>query len=95
MLFDAIGGDLGSHLRAVQNLRQIDPPGLPVVGRVVRVENVDPPDHLVDRSKAQLRHQFAGLFGNEGQIVHDVFGLTRKTFAKLWILGSNSHGAGI
>ena len=61
----------------MQDARQVDALGLPVVDGLVHVEPVDPADHLVDGAEAQLRHDLAQLLGDEEEIVDHMLGLCR------------------
>ena len=47
--------------RLVEDRRQVEPGGLPVVHRLAHVERVDPADRLVERAEAELGQQLAHL----------------------------------
>ena len=81
--------------RAVQQARQIDAPGLPLLDRAHRGEAVDPADHLLEGAKAELRHQLAHLFGDKEEIVDDVLGLAGKAGAQHRVLGGDADRAGV
>src|ERR1700757_4394098 len=60
---------------AMEQTAQIDALGLPVLDRPNHVALVDPADHLLETSEAELRHQLANFFGDEEEIVDDMLGL--------------------
>src|SRR5438876_7758475 len=58
----------------VQDPREIQLLGLPMVNRLAHVELVAAANHFVNGLEAQLSHQFANLLSNHAEVVDDVFG---------------------
>ena len=59
------------HIWLIENLRQVDTLGLPVVDCRLHVQPIDSADHLVNRSEAHLRHQLPDFLGQESEEVLD------------------------
>ena len=76
-----------------RDVRQVDAACLPVIDRVVRLEQIDAPDHVVEPAYAELRHDAAGLLGHEEEEIDDVLGLALETPAQLRILRRDPDGA--
>ena len=57
------------------------------------VQQVAPPDHLVQRVEAELRHVLAHLLGDEAEEVDDVVRATLELLAQLRVLRRNADGA--
>ncbi len=69
--------DVRRHLRLVEDAREVEAARLPVRDAGAHVEHVGAPDHLLERAKAQLRHQLAHFLGDEEEVIDDVLGLVR------------------
>ena len=59
------------------------------------VEHLGLADHLVELLVAELRHDFAHLFGNEEEVVDDVLGLAGEALAQHGILRRHADRAGV
>src|SRR5690606_19563658 len=59
--------DLGRHLRPVEDAREVEPAGLPVLDAAAHVEQLGAPDEIVQAAHAEPSHQLAGLLGYEEQ----------------------------
>ena len=87
--------DVIRHRRHVQDRREIQLLGLPMVNRVAHVELVAAANHFVNGSETQLSHQFANLFGNHAEVVHDVFGFASEFLPEDGILCCDADRARI
>ena len=87
--------DLGTDVRRVKDLGEVEPLGFPVRNGALRFEPVGAPDHLLDGAETELRHKLADLGRNERHEVHDVLGLAGEFRAEPGILGRDAHRAGI
>src|SRR3984893_10809407 len=89
--------DRDSALRRllVQQTREVDPLGLPVVDRLHHIELVDPAHHLVEGAEAESRHPLAHFFGDKEEIIDDVLGLSGEALAQYRVLRRNADRAGI
>ena len=87
--------DPGLGRLLVQQPREVDPLGLPVVDRPHHVELVDAADHLVEGAEAELRHQLAHFLGDKEEIVDDVLGLTGEALAQHRVLRRDADRAGV
>ena len=85
----ALGGRQIEHAGEIQALR------LPVLDTGAGVEQLDAPDHFVERADAELGHDLADFFGDEEEVVHDVLGLALELLAQHRILRGDAHRAGI
>ena len=91
--FAVPGGDAGFRRHFIKELRQIDALGFPVFDRAAHVELVDTADHFVDRAHAELRHDLAQFFGDEEEIIDDMFGLAGETRAQHRVLRRHADRA--
>ena len=66
-----------------------------MVNGLARFQLVHPPDHLGDRSEAQLGHVFAQFLGDVEHEVGHVFWLAHELGAQLWVLRGNAYRTGI
>src|SRR3954452_7989019 len=55
----------GRHAGHREHRREVDAAGLPVVDRLVGLEQVGPADHLLERPHADAGHELADLLGHE------------------------------
>ena len=91
----AAPGDAQRHLRVVQQHRQVEALGLPVVQRRTRVQHVHTAHHLIEGAEPHLRHVAADLLGNEEEKVDDVLGRAAELGAQRRVLRGHSHRAGV
>src|SRR3974390_1453404 len=59
------------------------------------IEHLHLSDHLVEAAIAELGHQLAHFFGDEEEIIDDVFRLAAETFAQHRVLSGDADWAGI
>ncbi len=79
----------------VQDGRQIELVGLPVLGGPGGVERTHLAHHLVDGAESQLRHQFADFLGDEQEEVLHELGLAVEPLPQHRVLRGHAHGAGV
>src|SRR5215831_7226575 len=79
----------------IQQARQVDPLGLPMVDRPHHVELVAAADHFLKGAETELSHQLAHFLGDEEEIVDDVLGLTGEALAQYRVLRSDPDRTGI
>ena len=96
----------GRHVRRLQQPGEVDAARLPVVDRLVRLEQVDAADQILEPADAEPRHDLPRLLGDEEEEVDDVLGLALEALAQLGILrrdpdrarvqvaGAHHHAAG-
>ena len=91
LVFSLVDRQLSS-VRLVEQAREIETLGLPVLDRAIAVEHLDLADHLVDRAVAELGHQLAHFLGDEEEIVDDMLGLSDEPLAQDGVLRRDTHG---
>ncbi len=91
----AAAGDVGRHGRLVEDRREVEPLGLPVLDGRLEVQPVDAADHLVHRAEAERRHVLAHLLGDEAEEVRDELGLAGEALAQLGVLRGDADRAGV
>ena len=74
---------------------EVQPGGLPVRDRRLGVEQVDPPDGLVERAQAERREQLAHLLGDVLEERLDELGLAAELGPQRRVLGRDPDGAGV
>ena len=79
----------------MQDARQVNPGGLPMVDGRLHIDPVHTPHHLRHRAEAELRHDLAKLLGDEEEVVDDVLRLAGEPGAQDRILGGHPHRAGV
>ena len=79
----------------MEELGEIEPIGLPVLDRLVAVEHLHLPDHLVERAVAELGHVFAHFLGDEEEEVDDMLGLADEALAQHRVLRRDADRAGV
>ena len=79
----------------MQNAAEVDALGFPVVNGLAHIQLFDRADHVVERAVAKLRHQFPDLFGNEEQVVDDVFRLAGEARAQDGVLRGDADRTGV
>ena len=92
---DTAARDGRIHVRLMEDLRQIDALGLPVLQRRPRLQPVRPSDHLVHRPEAELCHQLADVFRHEPEVVLDELGPAREVLPQLGVLRGDADRAGV
>src|ERR1700683_3067889 len=68
--------------RIVENRREVETLGLPVIDGFGRIEHVDAAYHLVHRAETQLRHVLANLLCDKEKEINNVFGLPLELLAQ-------------
>ena len=79
----------------MEQIREIEPPGLPVPADVARLQPVDLADHVLEAAEAELRHQLAHLLGHEMEEAHDVLGLPGELLAQHGVLRRDADRTGV
>ena len=87
-------GNIRTHVRSIEDLREIETLGLVVADGLFHVQKVGSADHFVHASEAELGHGFANFFSDEPEEVHDMFGSASELLTQVFILGRNTHRAG-
>ncbi len=90
-----VDGDLGRHLRLMEDAAEIEALGLPMVDRLALVEDLGLADHLGEGAEAERGHVFAHLLGDEEEIIDDVLGLALEARAQHRVLGGDADRAGV
>ena len=75
----------------VQDRRQVQLVGLPVLGGLGGVQRVDLADRLVEGAEAQLGQQFPDLLGDEHEEVLDELRLAGEPLAQHRVLGGDTR----
>src|SRR5665809_15736 len=70
-----VDGDLGWHLRLMEDAAEIEALGLPVIYRLALVEDFGLANHFGEGAEAERGHVFAHLFRDEEEIIDNVLGL--------------------
>ena len=86
----------GGALRSVglrEEGAQVDPALLPLLDRVVGLEQVDAADEILVAAHPEPRHDLARLLGDVEEEVDDVLRLAGEALAQLGILGGDPDGA--
>ncbi len=91
----AVTAHVGVDLGLVEEVREVEPPGLPVVDGPFRVEEVGAADHLVDRAEAESGHPLPDFLGDEAHEVDHVLGLAGEVAAQARVLGGHADRAGV
>ena len=81
--------------RHVEDLREIQSLRLPMLNPAACIEQVGAANQIIELPNAHLRHQFAQLFGNEEEIIDNMFGLTSKSFTQHRVLRCHTHRTGV
>ena len=79
LVADLADRDVRADVRPVEDLAEVQAPGLVMVDGLPHVEEIAAADHLVDRAEPELGHQLAHFLGDEREEVDDVLGLARGT----------------
>src|ERR1700744_4573518 len=69
-----------------EEVRKVEPMRLGVLVERGSVQHLPLTNHLVERSIAEFRHQFAHVFGDEEEIVDHVLGLADEALAQNRVL---------
>ena len=81
--------------RAVEERRQVQPTGLPVVDAVAHPKAVDAADHLVDGAEAEPRHDLPQFLRDEEEELDHVLRRAGELPAQRRILGRDADGTGV
>ncbi len=95
LLVNAVPRDARGQRRRIENRRQIDALGLPVIAGQPSLQTVHASHHFVKGAEAEARHVFAHLLGEEEEEVDHVLGLSGKARAQHRVLRGNAHGTGV
>ena len=95
LLLDVADGDAGADLGLVQDHRQIEALGLPVLAQVGEFQHLRLADHVFEFPEAHLGHELADFLGDEEHEVDDVLRLAGEFLAKLGVLRGDADGAGV
>ncbi len=82
-------------LLAHEQLREVEPLGLPVRHQRRLVEHLGLADHLVEGAVAERGHDLAHFLGDEEEVVDDVLGLAGEALAQHRVLGRDADRAGV
>ena len=91
----AIASDFRAHWRRVEQLREVDALGLPMIDGVTRFKNVRAAHHLDDGAEAELSHEFTHFLSDEFHEVHGMLRITGEIGAQTRILSGDADRAGI
>ena len=91
----AIAADLGADGRLVEERREVEASGLPVVNGLAGFEFIDAADHFLNGAEAEFRHDLAEFLRDEAHEVHGVGGIAGEVFAEFGILRGHAHRAGV
>ncbi len=83
------------QVRQVQDRRQVEPAGLPVLDRPRGVEHLGVADRLVQRPEAQRGEVLADLLGDVAEELLDELRLAGEALAQHGVLGGDAHRAGV
>ena len=81
--------------REREQVREVDPPRLPVVDRLVGLKQVDAADQVLHLGDAERGHDAAQLLGHEEEEVDDVLGRALEALAQLRVLRGDADRAGV
>ena len=79
----------------VEQPREVEPLGFPVVDHRRPVQHLHLADHVLELAVAELRHPLAHFFGDEEEVVDDVFGQPDEALAQHGVLRRDSDRAGV
>ena len=85
----------GRRLRLVEQVGEIEAPGLPMFDHLGLVEHLPLADHFVEAAIAQRGHQFAHFFGDEEEEIDDMFGQADEALAQHRVLRRDADRAGV
>ena len=88
-------GHVCGHLGHGQQTTEIKTTGFPVFNALTHVEQICTADQVIKLANAQLRHDLTHFFGDEEEVVDDVFRLACELLTQFGILCGNAHGAGV
>src|SRR6188508_2491610 len=75
--------------------REVEPVGLPMVDRLALIEHLTMADHLGEGPEAERGHVFAHFFGYEEEIVDDMLRLALEARAQDRVLRGDADRAGV
>ena len=95
LLDRVVGTHTVGDVRLVEDARQIDALGLPMLGCFLGIKAFDLANHFVDGAEAEFSHDFAEFHGDEGHEVDHMLGLALEILAKLGVLRRDADRAGV
>ena len=81
------------RIRGTQDRAEVQPSCLPVLNSLAGGEQIRPPNHFVERSESESRHQLADIFGYEEHVAAQMLWGARKSLAEFGILCGNTNRA--
>ena len=90
-----VDGDLGRHVRLVEDAGEVEALGLPMVDGLALIEDLGLADHLGEGAEAERGHVFAHLLGDEEEEIDDVLGLALESRAQHRVLRGDADRAGV
>ena len=90
-----VDGDLGRHLRLMEDAREVEALGLPMVDRLALIQDLGLADHLGEAAEAERGHVFAHFLGDEEEEIDDVLGLALESGAQHRVLRGDADRAGV
>ncbi len=91
----AVASDIWPSVWLMENLRDINPLGFPVIDRLFGLQYIGAAHHFIDSAEAQLRHNLPQFLSDEGHKVDRVLGIAREVLPQGRILGRHTNGAGV
>ena len=88
-------GHIGGHGGQREQTTEIQTAGFPVFDAFAHIEQIGTTNHIVEFTNTQLRHDLADFFGDEEEVIHDVFGLAGEFLTQIGVLGSDTDGASV
>ena len=88
-------GHLGRHLRLMEQAREVEPLGLPMIDRLALIEHLGAADHLGEAAEAERGHVLAHLLGDEEEVIDHMLGLALEARAQDRVLRGDADRAGV
>src|SRR5271157_1487407 len=83
------------NLRLSQKRREVESPGLPVIERGLRLEQIRAADDLIERAQSELGEDLAHLLRYEEEEPHRMLGQAREALSQLRILRGDADRTGV
>ena len=90
----AITSDVVRHIGSMQQPRQVQPLGLPMVGLDLE-QPVGPAHHFVDGAETEPGQELAQFLGHEAEEIDDMVGRAREALAQFRILRRHADRTGV
>ena len=87
--------DVLRHLGLMEDAREVETLGLPVVDGLALVEDLGLADHLGEAAEAERRHVFAHFLGDIEEEIDDVLRLALEAGAQHRVLRGDADRAGV